>query len=73
MIEGEACRKIILHAYEIKEKFKIRYSFGVEDAIWNRFIESQRKNGNVDDNTFYKWSLQGKAQACCRLSMSLCR
>ena len=37
IFEGEACRKIILHAYEIEEEFEIRCSFGVEDAIWATF------------------------------------
>ena len=37
IFEGETCRKIILHAYELDEEYDIRCSFGVEDAIWATF------------------------------------
>ena len=53
IFEGEACRKIILHAYEIEEKFEIRCSFGVEDAIWATF-SGNRQDSRVRISSMYQ-------------------
>ena len=53
IFEGEACRKIVLHAYEIEEKFEIRCSFGVEDAIWAPF-SGNRPDSRVRISSMYQ-------------------
>ena len=53
IFEGEACRKIVLHAYEIEEKFEIRCSFGVEDAIWATF-SGNRQDSRVRISSMYQ-------------------
>ena len=53
IFEGEACRKIVLHAYEIEEKFEIRCSFGVEDAIWATF-SGNRPDSRVRISSMYQ-------------------
>ena len=53
IFEGETCRKIILHAYELDEEYDIRCSFGVEDAIWATF-SGNRPDSRVRISSMYQ-------------------
>lgn len=52
IFEGEACRKIVLHAYELEEESEIRCSFGVEEAIWATF-SGNRPDSRVRISSMY--------------------
>ena len=53
IFEGDGCRRIVLHAYELEAEPEIRCSFGVEDAIWATF-SGNRADSRVRITSMYQ-------------------